>query len=205
MSHKLIGLLGLVAGTAFSYLIPKQCRTPEGASDPICTNVFISGCTVEGYNFAEEVSCQAVREGGRPFREVPAPRPPNPNDSRLQDQDFMNELTWVTKQVRSCGCACCHDTARLSNFAMWDINKPYVWIAQMTNRGIAIMSGQLASNALGVLPPEENNGFDRSVTGAPTTDIERFQSFFKTEADRRGITPADIAKMKPLNPPPLPQ
>jgi hypothetical protein len=87
---------------------------------------------------------------------------------------------------------------------MWDINKPYVWIAQMTNRGVVIMSGQLPSNALGVLPPEDNNGFDRSVTGAPTTDVERFQAFFKAEADRRGITPADIAKMKPLNPPTFP-
>ena len=87
---------------------------------------------------------------------------------------------------------------------MWDINKPYVWIAQMTNRGVAIMSGQLSSQALGTLPAEENNGFDRSVTGAPTTDVARFQTFFKAEADRRGITPEDIAKMKPLNLPARP-
>ncbi len=200
MSRKLIGLLVLVANSAFAY--PRVCRTPEGGGEPVCTNVFISGCSVEGANYAEEVSCETVRHQGRPFRKVPAPRPPNPQDARLEDPDFMGELGWVTRQVRSCGCACCHDTSKLSDFAMWDINKPFVWIAQMTNRGIVIMSGQLPSSGFGDIAASENNGFDRSQTGAPTTDVERFKAFFKTEADRRGITPEEIAKMKPLNPPP---
>ncbi len=182
----------------------KKCQTPEGADDPVCAYEFISGCTVEGRNYADDVSCPAVRKQGRPFRVIPAPREPQADDARLQDPVFMKELNWVTTQVRSCGCACCHDTSRMKDFAMWDINKPYVWIEQMTKRGVVILSGQLSSTDLGSFPPSDNNGFDRSLTGAPTTDVARFKAFFDAEAERRGITAEDIGKMRPLSNGPTP-
>ncbi len=87
-------------------------------------HVSIHGCTVEGRNYADDVSCQVVRKQGRPFRPIPAPRDPDPNDARLQDPQFMEELAWLTRQVRSCGCTCCHDTSRMKDYALWDINKP---------------------------------------------------------------------------------
>lgn len=176
----------------------KQCKNVEGSDQIVCAHAFISGCTVEGRNYAEDVSCPDVRKQGRPFRPYPAPREPSPTDPRLKDPVFMEELNWVTTQIRSCGCACCHDTSKMSDFALWDINKPYVWIEQMTRRGVVILSGQLDSGGLGGIPPSDNNGFDRSQTGAPTTDPERFKAFFEAEAKRQGITPEEIAKMRPL-------
>lgn len=162
-------------------------------------HVSISGCTIEGRNYADDVSCQVVRQQGRPFRPIPAPQESDPADGRLQDPTFMKEVAWMTRQVRSCGCACCHDTSRMSDYALWDINKPYIWTDQLTRRGVAIMGGQLSSTAFGNIPAEENYGFDRTQTGAPTTDIERFKAYFQREIERRGITPEEIAKMRPIN------
>lgn len=187
------------ARAAFEEARAKQCKNVEGSEQIVCAHAFISGCTVEGRNYAEDVSCPDVRKQGRPFRPYPSPKEPSPTDPRLEDSAFMEELGWVTRQVRSCGCACCHDTSKLSDFALWDINKPYVWIEQMTRRGVVILSGQLDSTSLGSLPPADNNGFDRSQTGAPSTDPARFKAFFEAEAARRGITPEEIAKMRPLN------
>ncbi|EFX59962.1 hypothetical protein DAPPUDRAFT_126054, partial [Daphnia pulex] len=177
----------------------KECKNVEGIDQIICVHAFISGCTIEGRNYAEDVSCPDVRMQGRPFRPIKAPLEPSPSDPRLQDPVFMEELAWTKNQVRSCGCACCHDTSVMKDFALWDINKPHVWIEQMTRRGVVILSGQLSSTSLGSVDPADNNGFDRSQTGAPTTDPARFKAFFKAEADRRGITAEEIAKMRPLN------
>ncbi len=206
MVNQLLGLL-LLGSASLSWattsadeesFLKKVCSTPEGADTPLCVHASISGCTIEGRNYADDVSCPAVRKQGRPFRNIPAPVEPNPASARLQDPNFMKELSWVTEQVRSCGCACCHDTSRLKDYSLWDINKPYIWIEQMTRRGLVIMSGQLPSGGFGSIPSEDNNGFDRSRTGAPTTDVQRFESFFRAEADLRGITADEIAKMRPI-------
>lgn len=185
MKNILVGLLVLTPMSLQSQTIPVP-------------HVSIHGCTIEGRNYADDASCPVVRQQGRPFRPIPAPREPDPNDARLQDPQFMEEVAWVTTQVRSCGCACCHDTSRMSDYALWDINKPYIWTDQLTARGVAILGGQVSSAGFGQIPPEDNNGFDRSQTGAPTTDIERFKAYFRREIERRGITPEDIAKMRPL-------
>ena len=161
-------------------------------------HVSINGCTIEGRNYADDASCSVVRKQGRPFRPIPAPREPDPNDARLQDPQFMEEVNWITQQLRSCGCACCHDTSRMNDYALWNINKPYIWTDQLTPRGVAILGGQVSSAVFGQIPPADNNGFDRSQTGAPTTDIARFKAYFQREIERRGITPEDIAKMRPL-------
>lgn len=179
----------LSIGMFLAFSIPVFADAPK---------VAVSGCSVEGHIYADEVSCKDVRQLGRPFRSIPAPFQSDPNDLRLQDAAFMQELSWVTEQVRSCGCACCHDTQRSSDYALWDINKPYIWTDQLTKRGVVILGGQLSSGTFGSIPASENNGFDRTQTGAPTTDTERFKSYFKKEVERRGITAEDIAKMRPL-------
>ncbi len=207
MKNSAFGLLLIVSMPMFAQSAgypEKQCQTVEGSDQQICAHVSINGCTVEGRNYAEDVSCQVVRKQGRPFRPIPAPREPDPNDARLQDPVFMEELSWVTNQVRSCGCACCHDTSKLSDFSLWDINKPNVWITQLTRRGSVIMSGQLESTVGGNIPPSDNNGFDRTMTGAPTTDVARFKAFFVKEVESRGITADEIAKMRPFNLPTRP-
>ncbi len=86
----------------------------------------------------------------------------------------------------------------MKDFALWDINKPHIWTDQLTPRGVAILGGQVSSAVFGQIPPEDNNGFDRSETGAPTTDVARFKAYFQKEIVRRGITAEDIAKMRPL-------
>ncbi|MGB0646456.1 MAG: hypothetical protein ACPGQS_04730, partial [Bradymonadia bacterium] len=48
--------------------------------------------------------------------------------------------------------------------------------------------GWIDSSPLGAHSTVENNGFDRSVTGLPTTDVERMVRFFEGELARRGVT-----------------
>ena len=106
----------------------------------------------------------------------------------------MAELRWINSQVRASGCVCCHDTASSGRqAAVWDISAPGIWTDQLSDQGVAILSGKVSSEILGKFTAENNNGFSRDSTGFPTTDVPRVQQFFNNELTRRGVTDADIA------------
>jgi hypothetical protein len=174
------------------------CREVDGKS--LCVNASIAASTMEGRSFAADSDCNTVRTQ-RPFRPLPATTQGLPDDPRLQDAAFMQDLQWVKSQIFASACSCCHDTSAGRDYAAWDISGPYVWTEQMTNRALAIMAGSLRTDLMGYYPPEENFGFDRSQTGAPTTDVSRMKAFFQRELDRRGVTAEDIAKMPSANGP----
>ncbi|MCX6131622.1 MAG: hypothetical protein NTX25_21495 [Proteobacteria bacterium] len=189
-------LIGL-SSSLVSAAITKDCRSRPGGGENICTLASISGATEEGLMFSEQASCVEVRQQ-RPYRRVNIPHNSLPNDSRLMDQNFLTELAWVTQQVRATGCVCCHDAS--SNFAStaWDVSQDSIWTDQLTTRGLGILSGRVSSTAFGGFSPEENNGFDRSQTGVPTTEIARLKAFFDVEIKRRGIPDEVFEKIKPL-------
>ena len=80
---------------------------------------------------------------------------------------------------------------------MWDIEGENNWINTFTPYGLAFAGGFIPSWPLGAYPKEENNGFDRSITGLPTTDIARMQAFFAAELEHRGMSAADFAGDEP--------
>jgi len=50
------------------------------------------------------------------------------------------------------------------------------------------MVGLADSRALGAFPPSDNNGFDRTQLGLPTSDVPRMRAFLQAEWQRRGLT-----------------
>lgn len=178
----------------------KSCQAPApgdylpSEDGLVCTNIAISGSTEEGRSFMDYGNCDVVLTQ-RPYWEKAPYNEVNPADPRLRDKAFMDELRWINSQVKASGCTCCHDTADSGRkAAVWDISAPGVWTDQLSDQGVAILSGKVSSAILGAFPQEENNGFNRYSTGFPTTDIARVQKFFQNELDRRGITDADIAE-----------
>lgn len=53
------------------------------------------------------------------------------------------------------------------------------------------MGGFVDSSIFGALPPEDNNGFSRDVTGMPTTDTQRALEIFTRELAYRGYSTDD--------------
>jgi hypothetical protein len=94
---------------------------------------------------------------------------------------------------------CCHQTSITPDGAsIWDIEAQGNWINTFSPYGLAFAGGVLDSSPLGAYPAADNNGFDRSATGLPTTDIARMQAFFAAELAYRGLSPDDFAGSDPV-------
>ena len=125
----------------------------------------------------------------RPYFPVPPSTYKTPdNDPLYQDEAYLAEVAWVKAEAEACGCVCCHTTG-LSPMgaAAFDTAAPGIWTDTFTERGLAIAAGWIDSSPLGAHSASENNGFDREVTGLPTTDVERMVRFFEGELSRRGV------------------
>jgi len=173
----------------------------QGPGGQVCTNVAISGCTEEGKRFIDYADCDIVRTQ-RPF----SPRPPagtsDPNDPRLEDEGYLAELAWVTEQVEASGCVCCHDSSNADGKAgIWDIQLGPLWLDSLSDSGLALFIGLADSSVLGAYPKEDNNGFDRMLTGLPTTDTERMQTFLRAEMERRGLSEDEARAVPPFGGP----
>lgn len=178
------------------FLPPKRiCKDPvagepagQSAGGQVCTWEMISGVTEEGRKFIDYASCAPVYTQ-RPYYPVSPPDPPKEADVRLGDPAYVAELDWVKAQVEAAACVCCHQSSITPKGAsVWDIEAEGNWMDTFTPYGLAFAGGFIPSWPLGAYPKEENNGFDREVTGLPTTDIARMQAFFKAELEHRGLT-----------------
>jgi hypothetical protein len=97
---------------------------------------------------------------------------------------------------------CCHaNTYAPNGAAVWDTDKPGVWTDDFNPRGLAMAAGWLDTSVLGAFPANDNNGFDRTITALPTTDVERMRRFFEGELARRGLTPEDFDESAPIGGP----
>lgn len=172
-----------------------ECR------DGVCTQVAISGCTEPGRYFPDYGSCDIVRTQ-RPVWPAPPAREPTSDDPRLSDPEFMKELAWVKEQIEASGCTCCHDNrAPGAVVGQWDIGREGIWLDTLSDPGLALFLGLADSSSLGAYPSQENFGFDRTLTGIPTTDTPRMKAFLKRELDRRGMTEEQARAVPPFGGP----
>lgn len=184
------------ASTGSNVFYPPEliCSAPlnetPGVSDggEVCTWQSIGGCTEPGRVFTDYASCEPVLTQ-RPFFPVP---PSNfkteEGDPLYEDETYLAEVAWVKSEAESCGCVCCHTTELgPRGAAAWDTAAEGIWTDSFTERGLAIAAGWVDSSPLGAHAAIENNGFDRSTTGLPTTDSSRMIRFFEGELSRRGV------------------
>lgn len=175
---------------------------PAGASEggQVCTPTMISGSTEPGRRYDQYADCDVVRTQ-RPYYAMPAPYEEDPSDPRLADADYMAEVDWVRAQAESSACTCCHSaSATPSGAAAWDTEAGALWIDTVSDEALAMFAGFTDSAAFGFFPVEESNGFDRSTTGLPTTDVPRLRAFAEQELARRGLTVDEARELPPFAP-----
>lgn len=161
---------------------------PPGQSDGlVCTEQSMHGCTEAGRRFDDYVSCESLYDT-RGYYPVPVEYDTTP-DARLDDPEWVEEYEWMTEQAASCSCVCCHsDISTPEGPAKWFIEADPIWINSADDYAMAFFAGWVDSSNFGMLPPWDNNGFDRGTTGIPTTDIDRMKAFLEGELERRGRT-----------------
>lgn len=197
------------AGATRPFVQPyRVCKAPlagepagQSAGGQVCTWTLISGCTEAGRHFEDYASCDDVRTN-RPYYASPPNGVTATDDPRLSDTAYMTEVAWARTQVEAAACVCCHSSKLApAGTSEWFVESPGIWLDSVTNSGLAMMAGLAKSDALGAYPSADNNGFDRTTLGLPTTDVARMQKLLLGEWQRRGLTDADAAKVPPFGGP----
>lgn len=180
---------------------PAREGEPEGTTDgQVCTPTIISGSTEPGRRYADYADCDVVRTQ-RPYYAMPTEVTSTPDDPRLDDVDYLGELAWLRTEAEASACACCHSSSRTpSGAAVWDTEAGPLWIDTVSDEALAMLGGLTDSAAFGFLPAAQNNGFDRSETGLPTTDTARLRAFVARELERRGLTVDEARTLPPFAP-----
>jgi len=171
----------------------EECREPlagepEGAGPDgeVCTQNAISGCTEPGRRFDDYASCDVVRSQ-RPYYPYSVGEVASSDDPRLADDTYMTDMRWLTEEVEACACICCHSSEGATDGASgWDIHQGPLWIDSVSDNALAMLAGFSPSDDFGAYSPEENNGFNRTDVGLPSTDVARLQTFLLAELERRG-------------------
>lgn len=171
-----------------------------GPDGQVCTWEAISGATEAGRRFQDYASCDPIFTQ-RPYYPYRAAGETDPADPRRTDPAYQAELAWVTSQVESSACVCCHSALAPSGPSGWAIDAEPIWVDAVTDDGLAMLAGWVGSTAFGAFPAADNNGFDRSITGLPTTDIGRMAAFLEGELARRGFSREDFADTEPFGGP----
>lgn len=175
---------------------PSKDTVPGATDGNVCTWNGISGSTEFGRLYEDYGDCAIVRTQ-RPYypREVQPITPPQA-DPRLSDLAYMADVAWTKRQVEASACVCCHKgSITPSGASGWDTEKGPIWFDTLEDDGLAMMAGLSKSDTFGAFDANDNNGFDRSITGVPTTDIERMQRILVAEYLRRGKTLNDAANV----------
>jgi hypothetical protein len=173
----------------------------QSAGGQVCTWTLISGCTEAGRHYQDYASCADVLTQ-RPYYPGPAAGATPAGDPRLADTAYLAEVAWARSQVEASACVCCHSSALAPQGAsQWYLEAPGIWLDSVADSGIALMAGLVSSEVFGAFPPAENNGFNRTEVGLPTTDVPRMQALLLGEWARRGHTVADAAAIPPFGGP----
>ena len=173
----------------------------DGPDGQVCTWEAISGNTEAGRAYIDYASCDPVFTQ-RPYYAINVGWETASDDPRLTDPDFQAELDWVTSQVESAACMCCHSSELAPDGpSMWYVEAGPIWTDSLTDAGAAMMAGWIDSTAFGRFDPAENNGFDRGTTGVATTDVARMLAFWEADLARRGLSRADFDDALPFGGP----
>jgi hypothetical protein len=172
---------------------------PPGASEDeeVCVWEAISGCVEEGRDFRDYGSCDVVGTN-RPYYPVEGAETGGPDDPRMSDETYLAEAQWVQSQLESCACICCHSEETPDGPAIWSVDGPTLWPDMMSDQAVGMFAGYVDSSALGAYPPEDNNGFDRILSGMASTDPDRMVAFWLGEFERRGLTAEDMGDYLPV-------
>lgn len=198
---------GSSGGTVFEQ--PYQtCRDPlagepagQGPGGKVCTWTMISASTEQGRHYEDYASCEDVLTQ-RPYYAAPAAGTTAKNDPRLGDATLLAEVQWAREQVEASACVCCHsDRVAPKGPSQWFVEADGIWLDSISDDGLAMMAGLADSSAFGAFAPEDNNGFDRTVLGVPTTDNDRMRALLTAEWERRGYTLADAQSIPPFGGP----
>lgn len=184
-----------------------DCRAPlageapgQGPEGQVCTQTLISASTEEGRFYPGYADCDVVRSQ-RPYYAEDAEVSFDEADPRLADADYMANVAWMKGQAEASACACCHTASTTpAGASIWDTEAGPLWIDTFSDEALAMIGGFTDSAAFGYYPAEANNGFDRSTTGLPTTDVERLRAFVAQELERRGISTEEAAELEPFAP-----
>lgn len=173
----------------------------DGPDGQVCTWEAISGATEEGRRYVDYASCEPVLSQ-RPYWAYDVPSSAIPDDPRLDDPAWVAEFEWVTGQVESSACVCCHSADLAPDGPSgWYLEADGVWLDTVDDDGLAMLAGWVDSTAFGAFDPDDNNGFARELTGQPTTDPARMRAFLEGELDRRGLVPGDFSETRPFGGP----
>ena len=173
----------------------------DGPDGQVCTWQAISGATEEGRHFEDYASCDVVRTQ-RPYWPASVTTDTASDDPRLSDPDWVAEYDWVTAQVQASACVCCHsEDLAPDGPSGWYLEAGPIWTDSLDDDGMAMMAGWVNSDAFGAFAPENNNGFDRSTAGNPTTDPARMVAYWTGELARRGLSESDFATTPPFGGP----
>jgi len=185
------------------YVDCRPARTGElpGLTDgEVCTPTLISGSTEPGRRYADYADCNVVRTQ-RPYYPFEVSVPVVPADPRLTDTTYMRDVAWLRTEAEASACACCHSASRTPDGAsIWDTEAGPLWVDTVSDEALAMLGGFTDSGGFGFYPSAENNGFDRSNTGLPTTDVSRLRAFVLRELERRGVTETETRALAPFAP-----
>lgn len=176
---------------------------PPGAAPggQVCTWTLVSASTEAGRHFQDYASCADVHTQ-RPYWAAPPAGQTDAGDARLADTAYMAEVAWARSQVEASACVCCHSSPLAPEGpSQWFVEAPGVWLDSIADDGLAMLAGLVSSEAFGAFPAAENNGFDRTALGMPTTDVPRMEKLLLGEWTRRGHTVADAATIPPFGGP----
>jgi hypothetical protein len=186
-----------------------DCRPPlagepagKGPDGKVCTQVLISGATEAGRHYEDYASCQDVLTN-RPYWPAKPAKVTAKDDPRLKDTAYMAEVAWARQQLEATACVCCH-TQKIApdgKASNWYLDAEGIWLDGLKDSGLAMMAGLADSTTLGAFAAKDNNGFDRTALGAPTTDVERMRKLLLGEWARRGLQPEDGKKYPPFGGP----
>lgn len=154
----------------------------------VCTWESISGSTENGRRFEDYASCEKVRSQGRPYFPYPIREGATQADPRLDDPSYLTELNWVKSQIEASSCVCCHSEKAPQGPSNWYLEQPGNFMNGFFDRGLTFGSHWLDSSSFGAYKPEENNGFERVISGFPSVDGPRMKRFFEQELAHRGLT-----------------
>lgn len=171
----------------------------NGPDGQVCTWQIISASTEEGRRFSDYASCDIVYSQ-RPYYPVP-PASESDVDPRMDDPVYAGELAWVKEQIEASACVCCHSDEAPNGASNWTIDAPGNWMNTFRDQGLAMAAGWINSDSFGAYDPADNNGFDRSEVGIPSTDPERMKAFFVAELGYRGASVEDYAGEPPFGGP----
>ncbi len=172
---------------------PLEGEAPSESEDgQVCVWATVGGCVEPGRKYIDYASCEEPISQRSYYPKAANEEQMAKEDPRLEDPEFVTELDWVKEQVEACGCVCCHDS-RITPEAPsnWYVDAPGNFLATFFDSGIAFGANLTDSSALGAYPPEQNNGFERTTVGIPSTDPARMRKFFEDELAHRGKSAAD--------------